>query len=213
MRIWLPSIVGLLVAACVAREQPVNQPAQARFEADWTAARDWREAVAKWTAQVQPRGAYPHTSAVFGTEHADKPGLHLGELPGVQNANWREREVLGVRYRLAVPLLSDGKFEPLALPESSYAWRIPLNSSFTGDVTVTVTADGALQARTPDFSHLASARVVFRIGREPTPTSLYQHGSEILIAAWGVALEPVSIELTDADGAVHWVFIEESGPE
>ena len=213
MRIWLPSIIGLLVAACVAREQPVVSSPEQRFEADWSAARNWSEAVAQWQACVQRETAYPHTTAAFGSKHANKPGLHIGEWRGEQDDDWREREVLAVAFRLTLSVTASGDFEALALPESSYAWRVPHGNSFAGEATIIATTDGTLRVTARESRHWSSARVVFRVGGEPTPTRLYQHGSEILVAAWGVALQPVSIELTGPDGKKHWAFLQKSGPE
>jgi hypothetical protein len=170
--------------------------------------------MAQWKELVTPKTAYPQTTVVFGAEHAGKPGLHMGILPAACDAAWREREVLAATYRITFSLTDEyGDFGRLDLPESSYAWRIPPEFLLKGDAAVTATAQGRLHAEHPDARAWSVARVVFRLGREPTPMSLYQHGSEVLVAAWGLALEPVSIELTDAAGNQLRLFIDGSGPE
>lgn len=164
----------------------------------------------QWTELVRPKTAYAHATVVLGAEHAGKPGLQVGELPAACDAPCREREVMASTYRSTFSLADEyGDFGRMDLPESSYAWRILPGFVLNGDVVVTATARGRLQAQRPDAGTWSVARAVLRLGREPTPTSLYQHGSEVLIAAWGLALEPVSVELTHTSGYQVWLFIYE----
>lgn len=210
MRLQLLVIVALLATACVARSRPTLTPIQAGFENDWQQARDWSDAIKEWTDLTSPATAHPHCTALFGPEHADKPGLVIGELVGVGNpTEWRERKVLAKTYSATFAIHSPtGDFGKLALPDVSYAWRLPSASKLGDGVLVSPNGGGLLRAAGPWIA----ARVVFRLNAEPTPTNLYSHGTEVLVASWGVSLEPLAIELTGENGDQAWLFLNESGP-
>ena len=199
----------LLVCGCVAREQPRGDPERQRFEETWQAAVDWELAVREMREHVASTEALPHTSALFWPEHKDKPGLRLGEISGLQDvATWRAENVLGRSYRLEFTI--DAKFEVghLNLPESSYAWQLPIMATLHNSW---LELEGS-HIRLLEPSGFKHVRIVFRLGAEPVPTAVYAHGSEVLVASWGAALEPIALELSGEDGVPVYVFQYKGGP-
>ncbi|MBZ0136810.1 MAG: hypothetical protein K8I27_10595 [Planctomycetes bacterium] len=213
MRTCLFVSVALLLCACVAREQPRSHAQEPRFEIWWGTARPWGEAISEWAGYVDQPAALPHTTALFWPEHEGKPGLELGRLVGIANlGQWREREVIGATFRAEFAVDANlTRFGGLELTESSYAWEIPVGARLEGDELLRLDGAWFRLVGTPPIAW-TRARVVFRLRSEPTPTSLYHHGTEILVASWGAALEPLAIELTTHDGDLAYLFINESGP-
>lgn len=213
MRTALFASFVMALCACVAREQPRLSAEQLRFENQWASARPWAEATNEWSGHIERAEALPHTTALFWPEHQGKPGLELGELTGVADlGQWRERKVTGTTFSAEFTVDETlGRFGGLGLPESSYAWETPIGAELgAGEMLV---LDGPwIQLIGTAPLPWVRARVVFRLRREPTPTSLYRHGTEILVASWGAALEPQAIELTAEDGTRICLFVNEHGP-
>jgi hypothetical protein len=201
----------LLLAGCVAREQP--HPDARRFESAWRQAEDWGAALARLQAVTQ--GGRPASTALFWPEHADKPGLEVGRLAGFSPdetqriSEWRNAQVLDRSYRI------EQSFEPvpegqaavlnLAAPDAHSRWRVPPGWEWQhpqrpNHPRLEVDRDGSLLVWNP--WGIARARIVFRLEPEPLPTSLYRHGDEVTVASWGVALRPEAIEFSDAGGKV-----------
>ncbi len=201
----------LLLAGCVAREQP--HPEARRFGSAWQQAEDWQTAI--FRLQTTAREGHPAATALFWPQHADKPGLNVGSLVGFtpdetqRISDWRNAQVLDRSYRIEL------SFEPvpggraavlnLAVPDELCRWRIPPGWEWQyadrpNHPRLEVDQDGRLLALNP--WGIARARIVFKLEPEPIPTSLYRHGDEVTVASWGAALRPEAVELSDAKGKV-----------
>lgn len=210
----LPALLPiLLLTACVAREQPKIDPEAQRFNAAWEQAEDWQTAFTRLQALSQ--GGHPASTALFWPEHADKPGLEVGRLTTFRPderqriSDWRNAEVLGCNYRMesVYQPVPEGQAAVLSLgmPEGPLRWRVPpgwqwQSSERPNHPQLEVDQDGRLLAFNP--WGITRSRIVFQLEAEPLPTSLYRHGDEVTVASWGVALRPLAVELSDADGKV-----------
>lgn len=202
-------LLAFLTCSCVAREQPRTNPQHQRFEAVWLAAADWDFALHEMRVHVPSPEALPHTSALFWPEHKDKPGLALGEITGMQDLlKWRNEKVLGRSYRIVLTPDADSRVGGLNLPETSYAWLLPATATLDDSL---VDLDGSTILLLPPARY-TRVRIVFRLLSEPVPTTLYAHGSEVLVASWGAALQPIAFELMGDDGNPVYVFQNKSGP-
>ena len=210
----LPGLLPiLLLTACVAREQPKTDPEAQRFDTAWEQAEDWQSAFNR--LQDFTQGGHPVTTALFWPEHADKPGLDIGRLidfrPDEKQriADWRRAEVLGRSYRLEAvhEPVPEGQAAVLnlAVLDALCRWRMPpgwvwQHAERPNHPRLEVDQDGRLLTLNP--WGVARSRIVFQLEAEPVPTSLYRHGDEVTVASWGVALRPLAVELSDADGKV-----------
>lgn len=201
----IAACAGLLVG-CVAREQARPQPTPNRFQALWDDAEEW---AAPQDGQWPAQGGDAVATTLFWPRHADKPGLNLGRPASPDALRTRREHVLAAHYRIELNQdpVPDGLAVMLFVPSpaDNMRWRIPPGWEWAHDTGVQgpfleVDREGRLYVGRP--WGVARVRVVFSLEPEPTPTSLYTHGSEVTVASWGVAVRPVTVEYTDGGGRV-----------